>query len=378
MKIYTYEQIIDCIWGAALMAGGGGGSLKSGLDLLDTYKTSHKLEPKDITLEVIDPQELTEQDYTGVTAAIGAPTAIKGDFTPYVDNAFALLQTLGAQAACPQRTIKYSLAVELGGFNTFVPMLIALEHKQIPLVDADGSGRAVPALNTTLLAINGNDVSPLALADKDNNQLVISLHDPKDAQLAETLARQATVGFGNICGLAGWMLRKDAVNNTLAVGSISRCQKIGAILRDCGITDKFGELQRLGIVVCREVFRGTISNGETKEEDGFDNGFVEYTADDKTTCTTLFKNETLVIQASTSEVWMTAPDIIACYEQESGQPLTNADLFDEKGQVKLNKPVVLGLIAVDSQWWNQGEAVMNTLWHEYFRSIGYSGDIKRF
>ncbi|MDR0636820.1 MAG: DUF917 domain-containing protein, partial [Treponema sp.] len=138
MKTFNYEQILDCIWGAALMAGGGGGSLQGGLNLLDTYIKSHRLDPKDVSITVLDPQEMDTQDYAGVTAGIGAPTAILGDFSPYAYNAFTLLQTLGKQAAQPQ-DVKYSLAVELGGFNTFVPMLIAMA-KQIPLVDADGSG----------------------------------------------------------------------------------------------------------------------------------------------------------------------------------------------------------------------------------------------
>jgi hypothetical protein len=38
----------------------------------------------------------------------------------------------------------------------------------------------------------------------------------------------------------------------------------------------------------------------------------------------------------------------------------------------------MGLIAVDSQWWKQGEAAINALWQEYFKSVGYEGNIKRF
>ncbi|MDR1399899.1 MAG: DUF917 domain-containing protein [Treponema sp.] len=375
MKTLTYEEILDCIWGATLMAGGGGGSLQDGLNLLNTYMDSNHLNPEDVSLTMVDVQDIAEQDYAGVIAAIGAPTAIQGDFSPYAYNAFALLQTLGQQAV-PKQDVAYSLAVELGGFNTFVPMLITMA-KNIPLVDADGSGRAVPALNTTLLAVNGNDAAPLGLTDKANNQVTLKLADPKDAQLAETLARQVAVGFNNICGLSGWMLRKDAINTTLAVGSISQCQKIGAVLRNAAITDKFGELQRKDILKCREVCRATISNGESKEQDGFDKGFVEYTTDN-TSYKTLFQNETLLIESSTGEVVMTAPDIIACYEQETGSPLTNADLFDDQGNVKQNVSVVLGLIAVDSQWWKQGDAAINTLWQEYFKSVGYTGDIKKF
>lgn len=222
------------------MAGGGGGSLQDGLNLLDTYMEKYKLESKDVSITVIDPQEMDTQDYVGVTAGIGAPTAILGDFSPYVYNAFTLLQALGKQAVPPQ-DVKYSLSVELGGFNTFVPMLIAMA-KQIPLVDTDGSGRAVPALNTTLLVVNGNNAAPLGLTDEVNNQVILRLADPKDAQLAETLARQVAVGFNDICGLSGWTLHKDAISNTLSVGSISRCQQIGAMLRNSAIANKFEEL----------------------------------------------------------------------------------------------------------------------------------------
>ncbi|MHB9293836.1 hypothetical protein Holit_02955 [Hollandina sp. SP2] len=375
MKTVNYTEILNSIWGAALMGGGGGGSLKYGWAMLTAYMDSHKLEPQDVSMKVIDPKDMDTEDYAGVTAAIGAPTAIPGDFSPYANNAFRLLQTLD-RGATPPRKLRYSLAVELGGFNTFVPMLIALDQ-QIPLVDADGSGRAVPALNTTLLAVNGNDTAPLGLADKDNNQVTLALQDPQNAQLAETLARQVAVGFNNICGLSGWTIHKQAIIHTLPVGSISRCEKIGAILRESAITDKFGELQRQGILQCREVFRGKITRGESTEQEGFDIGFVEYTARGSS-CKTLFQNETLLIQSSAGEVWMTAPDIIACYDQETGQPLTNADLFDTQGQIKQGLPVVLGLIAVDPQWWKQGYEAINTLWQPYFKSARYSGNIKRF
>ncbi|MDR2393210.1 MAG: DUF917 domain-containing protein [Treponema sp.] len=374
MTTFKYDQILDSIWGAALMAGGGGGSLQYGLDLLESYMHVHTLEPEDVSITVIDPHGIPAENYAGVTAGIGAPTAIQGDFSPYVKNAFALLQSLAAQAT-PPRAITYSMAVELGGFNTFIPMLVALAQG-IPLVDADGSGRAVPALNTTLLAVNGNNASPIGLVDNNNNQVILALQDPKDAQLAETLARQVAVGFGNICGLSGWMIHKDALINTVATGSISLCQKIGAVLRDSSITDKFGELKQRGIVSCRKVCSATISAGASKEQDGFDRGFVEYTANG-TSYKTVFQNETLLIQ-SAGEVLMTAPDIIACYDQQSGRPLTNADLFDAQGKVKQGlPPVALGLIAVDQQWWNQDYEVINALWQEYFKP-DYNGDIKRF
>ncbi|MDR1986694.1 MAG: hypothetical protein LBP88_06965 [Treponema sp.] len=85
MKTGNYNEILNSIGGATLMGGGGGGgALKYGCAMLASY--SHKLDPKDMPPE----------DYAGVTAALGAPTAIPGDFSPYANNAFGLLQTLAA------------------------------------------------------------------------------------------------------------------------------------------------------------------------------------------------------------------------------------------------------------------------------------------
>ena len=40
-NILTEQRMIDIIWGATLMGGGGGGSISSGMDLLNAYKRDH-------------------------------------------------------------------------------------------------------------------------------------------------------------------------------------------------------------------------------------------------------------------------------------------------------------------------------------------------
>ena len=169
-RILKEEQLIDVIWGATLMGGGGGGAMVGGTDLLDTYKKLHPEKPVELTL--LETCDMDPEAYGAVTAGMGAPTVLKNvDFSQYAVNAFNALKEMGAKMD-PPRKLEYSVPVELGGFNTFCPMLISLLN-DIPFIDCDGAGRAVPALDTLLLHINGLDTSPLAMADGKNNKVMV-------------------------------------------------------------------------------------------------------------------------------------------------------------------------------------------------------------
>lgn len=384
MNTLEYKDIINVIWGATLMGGGGGGSMKNGLDMLKKYMYDHKLEPKDIFIKLLDPKDLDPNAYAAVTAGMGAPTAIKDvDFSVYATNAFNLLSEMAAQMG---RKITYSFAVELGGFNTFVPMLISLVQK-IPFVDTDGAARAVPALNTLLLHVNGNDTSPLAMADgyegtTECDKVTISLKDPKNAEMAELLGRDILHDFGkNMSGLSGWMLKRDAIEKTLPAGTVTLCGKIGEILQDKLITQKFSHLKSTGILDCREIARGKVTAGETKQGAGFDYGYVEVTDSPGGKVFRVdFQNENLVLSeggGKIGNVLMTAPDIIACYNFDTNQPLTNADFFDEQGKL-IDQRVVMGVIKVSDRWWDTGYDRVNEIWKGYFANVKYTGDVVRY
>ena len=66
------------------------------------------------------------------------------------------------------KQVVYALPVEMGGFNTLVPMLVAMKNNT-GIIDVDGAGRAVPTLNTTLMELNGISPSPVALTDDKEN-----------------------------------------------------------------------------------------------------------------------------------------------------------------------------------------------------------------
>ena len=294
---------------------------------------------------------------------MGAPTAIKNkDFFAITANVFNALTQMAAKLD-PPRSIAYSYGVELGGFNTFVPILTSMLN-DIPFIDADGAGRAVPALNTLLLHINGYNTSPLVMADEHNNRLTIQTADPRDAETAEEICRNICVAFQMQAGVAGWLASRKEFLDGLPCGTITRCEQIGHILRSSASTDQnaFDLLHTQGIVECKCLTEGEVVSIENILEKGFDYGKV-HIAGSNGDWVISYQNENLLI-ARNGAAFMTLPDIICCYDRETGMPLTNADIYT-------GQHIVVGAIRADIKWWRNGD--MFRVWEPLLKRIGYCG-----
>lgn len=360
-RVLDEQQIIDIIWGATLLGGGGGGSMKNGMDLLNKYKSDHPGKPIKVTL--YDTAEMDPDAYAAVTAGMGAPTAIKDvDFSAYATNAFNALKDMAAKMDKP-RKLEYSLAVELGGFNTFVPMLISMVN-DIPFIDADGAARAVPALDTLLLHINGCDTSPLAMADGANNKVTIELKDARDAHLAEEIGRHICMAFNMMSGLSGWMVKQDDVKKRLPEGTVTLSEKVGRVLRECAAdgSSVFDKIANDGIVQCRQLCAGKVTKAENVMEKGFDYGKV-YIDANGSEWLLYFQNENLLIAQDGKNI-MSVPDIICYYNKRTGEPLTNAD-------IKEGLEIVIGAVKVNEKWWNNKD--MFDVWKPFLKNVGYEG-----
>lgn len=366
-KLYE-NDLKNIIYGATILGAGGGGSASLGFDLLETYKKSH---PGEISVDMISPEDMSDTGYAAITAGMGAPKKLIGkDFTPYAVNSY---ETLAEMAAELGKDLKYTCAVEMGGFNTFVPILISL-LKKFPLIDADGAARAVPALDTLLLHINGLDTSPLAMADNKNNKLKIELADSRDATEAENIGRHICMAFDMMAGLSGWMVSKDEILKAIGNNTITYAKSIGEYLEKYRKTDKsqnvYTYLQENSDLPCKGICTGKIVKVETKTAGGFDYGVAVVEGEDGCEYRVPFQNENLVLFKD-NEVLITAPDIISFYDKEADMPLTNADTVE--GQY-----IDIGIAKVDERWWLQGEEAINKVWAPYFKNVEYTGKIVRY
>ena len=363
--------IRNMIYGATIFGGGGGGACESGEMALDQFKEDHGIaDDADVMVQVMEPDEMDAAGYACCTAAMGAPTKFKEvRIAPYINGSFDHLRKMADEK---RKSIDYSIAVEIGGFNTLVPLLVAME-KGIPFIDADGTGRAVPALDTLLLHINGLQTSPLAMSDNQGNRVSIELENARDAAMGETIGRNLCVAFSQMGGLSGWMVRKNDIINNLPVNSVRKCCTVGEKLRtattSAGIFDK---LRDAGLE-CREIGRGTVTSVHNEQALGFDKGFVEITGDDDTKWKTYFLNENLILEETSPDGFvktrMTAPDIICYINTDTCAPLSNADIVGKNGEI-LVEHVAVGAVKVDEKWWRNDLAYLQKIWSRYFEILG--------
>lgn len=380
------QDIIRIINGASLMASGGGGSVTDGIGLLETYKKNHP--GAVISVEMIEPSEMANDVYAVILAGMGAPTkGANKDFTVPAEGSY---DEISKMAARDGKAIGYTMPIEMGGFNTFAPMLISLTQ-QFPVVDADGAGRAVPGLDTVLVHVNGYDTSPLAMAGENNDRVEIIMADPRNAVGAQKIAAPIANGYfeGN-AGISGWMLNSEQIADALPQGTITLSRDIGIVIEKAiedssgGYVDEiFGLINGMDGLEARALTLVTkISDYTPNENPEFDNGYY-YVGDGVTSpkYKIAYENESLVlylVKGDEEIPYMTAPDIITMYNAKTGEPVTNEDIDQNHQAGTLDDlEVVPGIIRVSDQWWKDA-MVTNNAWRPYFEEVGYSGDVIRY
>ena len=88
--------------------------------------------------------------------------------------------------------LTHTISIEAGGLNSTTPFVVAASSG-IPLVDADGMGRAFPEIQMVTPTLYGVSATPMAIADEKGNTAVI---DTIDNAWTERFARSLTVEMG--------------------------------------------------------------------------------------------------------------------------------------------------------------------------------------
>lgn len=368
-RVLNKQDIVEILYGATLLGAGGGGSLKFGMDMIN------KLEKDDIKLdiELLDIDEIKEGEYAAMVAGLGSPIAMLDEnlpmFGPEAVNAFKAYQKA---LKIENKEVKYLYSGEMGGFNTFVPMLVSILSsdelsKRIKFIDVDGNGRAVPSLDCTLVDLRGIKPYPLGLGNQTGDEIIAL---PTDNKAGETIARQLCMAYDMRIGFATWGMDKNDMKTKGAEGCLSYAQKIGRALLNAyeSKVDIIEELEK--VMEVREFCRGKIEKVELKQVGGFDCGVNVIKDNSGKEYYVEFKNENLVLRDESGKSYITAPDIISMIDLSTMTPLTNAD-------TKEGMEVLVVMAPVDEKWWNEDcKAYLG--WLEELRNVGFEGEQIRY
>ena len=308
---YKERQLKNVVSGAAFLGAGGGGSPVQGFKLVDEVVDANK------TVEVISPNEVPDEGFVASVYGMGAPSASRLGWRNEHLRAHELFNKLHPEE------VGYVVPFEIGSGNSACP-LHSGAFMDVPVVDGDGAGRAVPELQLTTFDIYGVKIAPMCIAGASGEGGMLYV---KTAESAEQIGRAITHVFGDNAGVVSYPMDGATLKKVVVPDTMSLCEKTGGIIHGLKPSgrDIVARLQReLGMV---ELGEGLVTAKVTNARGGFDYGHVEVKGK-RDILKILFKNENIIALRNGKVVAM-MPDLI-CLVSDQGDPLTNADV--KKGQ----------------------------------------------
>jgi DUF917 family protein len=318
MKL-NLEDLEDLARGAAFLGTGGGGDPYAG-----RLMVQQALEAGG-SVEIIDLQDLPDDALVIPTAMMGAPTVLveklpKGDEA--VKSLRALEQHLGKKAFA-------TMPIECGGINSTMPLVVGAKLG-LPVVDADGMGRAFPELQMETFHVYGVSGSPMAITNEYGDTTIINSHDNR---MMEWLARGVTIRMGGAAYIAEYSMDGRTAKRVSVPRTLSLGLQIGRGIRHAREQhlDPFIEL----IAVLRKtpyqygtlIFEGKLADVWRETTQGFARGraVIAGTGTSGETLEILFQNENLVAR-SNGQLKAIVPDLICVLDSETAEPITTEGL----------------------------------------------------
>ncbi|WP_167473131.1 DUF917 domain-containing protein [Nocardia arthritidis] len=313
------EDLPDLARGAALLGTGGGGDPYLGWMMVrEEYRRGR-------TVELVDPEEIAGDTLVIPTAGMGAPT-VRIEKLPRGTEAAAALRALERHLG---RRADATMPLESGGSNSMVPLLVGAQLG-LPVVDADGMGRAFPELQMVTFAVYGIPGSPMAFSGAHDEHGIIDTG--ADNRRLERLARAVTVRMGGTANIAhysmsGAQVRRTAIRNTLTLAlRVGRCLRESRDRHRDPLQELTALFKETDYGYAAPVFTGRIIDVERATVGGFARGkaLIKSFGGDSVLELT-FQNEHLLARID-GRVRVVVPDLITVLNAETAEPITTEAL----------------------------------------------------
>ena len=212
------RDLADLARGAAFLGSGGGGDPHNGRLLGEAAVARHG------PIGLIEAGSLQDTALVVPCGWIGAPT-VSAEKLPNGREVRAGLHRLERLLG---RKIDAVMPIEIGGGNGLAP-LVAAAQLGLPVVDADGMGRAFPESQMAIFNIRGLAACPAILTAACGSTIVI---EDSDNLAHERIARAVSVAMGGIAHMVEYPLTGAQARENAMLGSVSTAIRIGAAMRE--------------------------------------------------------------------------------------------------------------------------------------------------
>ena len=213
------------------------------------------------------------------------------------------------------RPVAALMPAEIGGSNGLLPISWAARMR-LPVVDADGMGRAFPEVPQVTMHLAGITPSPCVMTDERGN---LAVFRTVSGHWLERLARAAAVEFGGAAAATEYTMTVAQARTATVRGSVSLAIRIGETVA-AAAGDPVGALLReLAEMGAFRLVSGKVADVERRTTKGFVRGcvLVEGLGGDSGRLVRLeLQNENLVA-LSDGRVLASVPDLICVVDSET-------------------------------------------------------------
>ena len=292
--------------GCAILGAGGGGDTY--LALLQALQATEDFGP----VPLVDLDELPDDSLIMPCGGIGAPTVS----IEKIENGNEGARLREELEYLTGRRVAALMASEIGGGNGLQPISWAAAM-HLPMVDADGMGRAFPEVPQVTMQLAGIPPSPAVITDERGNLIVFRTIS---GQWMERLERAAAVEFGGAASSTEFSLTAAQARTATIRDSVSLAIRIGeAIIRAEG--DPVASL--IAEIGAYRLVSGKVSDVERHTTTGFVRGsvVVEGLGEDAGRLIRLeLQNENLVA-LERGRVLASVPDLITVLDSETAEAI---------------------------------------------------------
>ncbi len=331
MRILDERAIENMAIGASLLGTGGGGDPYIGK--LMALNAVRKYGP----VNLLSPNEIPDDALVVPSAMMGAPAVI----VEKLPNGQEFIHAFKGLERVLGKEVYATIPIEAGGVNSMIPVAVAAQLG-LPLVDADGMGRAFPELQMVTYHLDGVPATPLVIADEKGNTAILSTITN---HWAEELARGLTVSMGASVMLSIYPMTGRQVKESAILNIMSFSEEIGRIILEGREKNTLPLDEILEKTKGFVLFKGKIQDAERKLEGGFNRGLCKLAGIDDYSTQNMdvsFQNENLLATRN-GEVLASVPDLICIVDLDTLTPITTESL--KYGQ----RVLVLG-IPCDPKW----------------------------
>ncbi|MGW0198714.1 DUF917 domain-containing protein [Nonomuraea sp. NPDC003201] len=287
--------------GCAVLGTGGGGDVRTGsLAAIGAVR-----EYGEVPLIGLD--ELDDDALIVPLSGIGAPT-VSHEMIHSADEPKRIAEEIERLFG---RSPSAIMSSEIGGSNGVAPVAWAA-RLGLPLLDADGMGRAFPEVQMVSMYVAGLPADLVIMSDIIGNVVTIR---PVDGLWSERLARAVCVAAGSSALMADYVLTTARARGAVIEGTVTRAIGIGRATE--GAADPLGALQ--GSLGAARLITGKLTDVERRTTGGFVRGTatIEGTGEDRGRRLTLeLQNENLVALED-GRVRAIVPDLITVVDTET-------------------------------------------------------------